>query len=130
MHKNVTIRAAQESDLPFIFSTWLKGLYHGNEFFSLINKEAYFSNYHAVVTQILMRSTVQVACLIEDPDVVLGYSVSKGGTLHWVFVKKAWRKLGIAKMLVPASIDTVTHLTKIGQSLRKPGWAFNPFQIT
>jgi GNAT superfamily N-acetyltransferase len=126
----VTIRPAEESDKAFIFATWLKGLYHGNSFYSEIEKDAYFTNYHAVLERVLAKSSVLVACLTDTPDVVLGYAVIERGTvLHWVFVKKSWRRFGIAKRLIPHPILTVTHLTKLGSKLKPQEWAFNPFLI-
>lgn len=76
---------------------------------------------------IIWRSQVKVACLEEEPDVVLGYAVYEGETLHWVFVKKAWRKLEIASKLVPKKISRITHITKLGKSLKDKEWVFDPF---
>jgi len=127
LHQNVTIRPAEASDAAFIFATWLRGLYHGNAFFSEIEKDAYFTNYHKVIAAILFKADVRVACLFDAPEVVLGYSVSSPTVLHWVFVKKSWRKLGIGKSLVPPTVQSVTHLTKLGSKLKPAHWTFNPF---
>lgn len=124
---NVVIRQGRESDRSFLFSTWLLGLYHGNDWFKEIDKTVYFKVYKAVVEGIIAHSRVDVACLPDDEDVVLGYVVYSGNTLHWIFVKKPWRKLGIAKKLMPQGITTCTHLTKIGKSLRPVNVSFNPF---
>lgn len=124
---NYTIRPFTETDRSFIFSTWLLGLYHGNDWFGEIDKDVYFKQYQQVIDALLKKSEVRVACLPDEPDVVLGYVAYTGNTLHWVFVKKAWRKLGIATALVPENVQVVSHLTKVGKSLRKPTWSFNPF---
>ncbi len=122
-------RPATLADKNLIFSTWLLGLYHGNELFHEVPKDIYFAEYKKVVTHLLMKSQVTVACLKDDPDVVLGYVVTEGATLHWVFVKKAWRKLGIATTLVPINIKRVTHLTKLGKSLKPKEFIFDPFNL-
>ena len=125
---NIIVRQVDETDLPFIFSTWLKGLYHGNELYGKTNQDLFYSKYHKVIEALLKVSEVKIACLQDEPDVVLGYSVALGNTLHWVFVKKAWRKLGISKSLVNPTITTVSHLTKVGESIaKKKDWTFNPF---
>ena len=122
------IRNLEESDLPFIFSTWLKGLYHGNLMFSKINQDLFYSKYHVVLENLLKQSSVMVCCLEDEPDVILGYSVFSSPRLHWVFVKKAWRKMGIAKSLLPQDLTEVSHLTKLGETLmKKTKWVFNPF---
>jgi hypothetical protein len=70
-----------------------------------------------------------VACLKDDADTILGYSVIEGKRLHWVFVKRVWRKIGIGASLVPPFIDSVSHLTEIGKSIleKQKGVIFNPF---
>lgn len=123
----IQIRAAVEEDLPFIYSTWLLGLYHGCDWFNRIDKKVFFDNYKKIVEQRVKHSNVQVAVLEEDPDVILGYVCHRGDVLDWIFVKKAWRKMGIAKMLIPKETTTCTHLTKVGKSLKPKNWIFNPF---
>lgn len=125
----ISLRIAVPDDANLIFSTWLLGLYHGNNLYHEIPKEIYFSEYKKVVTHLLGKSEIVVACLKDTPDVVLGYVVTQGTTLHWIFVKRAWRKLGIATMLMPANITKVTHLTKLGQSLKPKGVVFDPFNL-
>lgn len=124
---NINIRDMVEEDRSFIFATWLLGLRHGNELYKEIKKESYFSKYKQVIELLLSRSTVKVACLIDDPDVVLGYVVYQGDKLHWVFVKKAWRKLSIASQLVPKNIKYYSHITKMIRSFKPQGWEFDPF---
>lgn len=127
----ISYRDLMPADLNFIYSTWLKGLRYGNDWFSFITKEAYFTFYHRIIELILEKPNViiKVACLKEDPDVILGYSVSEGLVLHWVFVKSAWRKIGIAKDLVP-EFKSVSHITAIAKSIlitKFPTVEFNPF---
>lgn len=85
-------------------------------------------NYHKVIDKILSRPQIKskIATLKEDPGVILGYSIYEGHTLHWVFVKQVWRKIGLAKSLVPGDTSQTTHMTKIGYKL-KGEIDFNPF---
>lgn len=131
----ILIRAATLSDKNFIYATWLQGLYHGNDWFKEIPQDLYFENYQKVIDRILNRDSVflTVACLKEDQDVVLGYAVldrkQNKNILHWVYVKEAWRKIGLAKDLVPLKIDEVTHLTKMGRAVKSAHIQFNPFNV-
>lgn len=133
MDKNnlVAIRDWTPEDKNFILSTWLKGLRFGNDWFELIDSNVYYKNYHAVIESLLNSPgiVVKVACLKDDPEVILGYGVYKGERLDWIFVKKAWRSIGIARSLIPSNITTVSHITDAGRGiLRKhPGVTFNPF---
>lgn len=127
----VAIRDVTAQDTNFIMSTWLKGLRHGNDWFEIIPSDIYYASYHKVLERILMKSEtiISMACLKEDPDTIIGYSVKEGDTLHFVYVRSRWRGKGIAKSLIPESIKQVTHLTKIGKALlsKTPGVIFNPF---
>lgn len=125
----ISIRGGLETDLKFVYATWLKGLYFGNDWFREIDQDIYFKAYHKVIERILAKpkALVWVAHLIEDPDVILGYSVTEGPILHFVFVKEAWRRMGLACDLIPDTTNTVTHLTKVGRSIKPKAWSFNPF---
>lgn len=128
----IDVRDGVKADLSFILATWLRGLRFGNSWFLMIESDTYFNTYHRVVETILYRATTQikVACLKDDPEVILGYAIYDSNALHWVFVKKAWRKIGVAGRLVPSDAKTVTHLTEVGKSIiKKKGLAFNPFLI-
>jgi len=131
----IAIRLGTEEDKSFIFSTWLKGLYYGDSWFSNIPKDVFMQHHHPVIERLLVDPAVivTVACLKDDPEVILGYAVQTldGSTVHWCFVKKSWRNIGLAKNLISAKVTAATHLTKAGLSiLRKhPGIVFNPYKI-
>lgn len=122
------IRPAQESDYPFIYATWLRSQYYGSPWFKKVEKDSFFDNYKLFIKRRLETSTVLVSCLFSDPDVVLGYVVYTGENLHWVYVKRAWRQMGIAKEMVPSNITRVTSLTKMGDIASKGVYPFNPFK--
>ncbi len=132
----VATRDYRESDKNFIFSTWLLGLYYGDSWYSDIPKQIFMGNYHKVIEHVLNTPgiVIKVACLKDEPEVILGYSILNSDltAMHWVFVKKAWRKIGIAKSLIPVSINTVSNLTHIGKVIlkRHPALIFNPFALT
>lgn len=127
------VREAIEDDFPFIYSTWLKGLRFGNDVFNLIEQESYFKNYHRALEVILTRpdTRIDVACLIDDPATILGYAVlGDSGILHYVHVKQAFRRFGIARRLCGQDIHRVTHVTHMGWAILKekfPKAVFDPF---
>lgn len=127
------VRDYKESDKSFILSTFLRGLYYGDSWFSLIDKKIFMDNYKHIAEKIVSspNTTIRVACLIEEPDVILGYSIlSTNKTIVWVYVKSVWRKRGIGRTLTPEFPTAVTHLTALGKSLltKIPGAVFNPFK--
>jgi GNAT superfamily N-acetyltransferase len=125
----VIIRKGVEDDHRLIYATWLKGLYNGNDWFRMILQDRFYEYYHKVIENILARphTDVRIACFADRPDVILGYSVQEGERLHWVFVKASFRRFGIAKRLIPDTITTCTHLTRLAVSLRPKSWSFDPF---
>lgn len=120
-------RGAGYADEAFVYATWLRSLYYGNSTFRKIDKDRFFKTYPNVIKALLTRSNVDVVCLEDDPEVLLGYAVYEGEALHFLYVKKAWRKLGIARMLMPGNVTKVTHLTKVGEKLLPKGIKFDPF---
>lgn len=121
-----------ESYQPIVFSQWLRSLRFGNDFFKLIDSDDYFEAYHRYIEQVLDHpdAMVRFATLADNLDVVLGFSVCRDNILDYVYVGKDYRLIGIARSLVPAGVDTITHLTRTGLTIwgnkNKP-WKFNPF---
>jgi hypothetical protein len=131
----IALRPGCDEDKTFIMATWLRGAYHGSTGYSQVPKHVFMVNYHRILTALLKRPevVVTVACLVEDPSVVLGYSVYRSAAninvLDWIYVKPAWRKIGIAKSLAPDPVHACTHLTKVGKALKPKTCVYNPFML-
>lgn len=116
VEKVVMLRLGVETDHPFVFGTWLRGLYYGNSFFRQIEKNEFMQNYSRVIQNVLFKPGVilRVACLRDEEDVICGYSLSEEllqfQILHWIHIKPEWRKLGIAEDLIPEQTNVVTHV--------------------
>ena len=128
------VRDYTPNDKAFVISSFLKGNYYGHSWFSLIPQAIYFENYHKVAEHLVRTATIKIACLPEDPTIIIGYSIlsSDFQTIHWVHVKKKFRGLGVAKDLLPKHPQYVSHLNDLGQSLmpKFPTAVFNPFKLT
>lgn len=127
-YKIITYPGAELPDQyrNLVLSKFLRSLRYGNEYFKLIDKNAYFTVYDAYFKTLLYRpnSVVRLAVLTDDPDVVLGWSLmedshfpEKPDKLHYVYVNNTHRKLGIGSELVKSGFQVVTHLTTIGSSI-------------
>lgn len=128
--EHYTVRDYSPSDHNAIYKAWLAHAYYDNEMFRLMPHPLFRQRYAPVLDRIISQATVKVACLIEDADAIVGFAVYRGDVLHFVAVKKPWRKLGVATALVPAGISTYTHVTTIGKAIsRKKKWVFDPFVI-
>ena len=133
-----TIISYKGIDLPdsyrnLVFSKWQRSLRYGNDYFKLIDSDAYFTAYQRLITNILSKpeTVVKLAVLTEDRDVVFGFSISRDTTLDYIHVHKDTRKQGIATSLYPKNTNTITHLTTIGMAIwtaKIPNVLFNPFK--
>ncbi len=126
----VSIRDPQPGDINFLLSTALKGLYYGSRFWAEVDQDSFFKNYEPFLKSLMLKTTIKVACLDDDKDVILGWVMYHNETLDFIFVKKSYRKLGIAKLLYPQGITTVSQITDQGNSIRKQmKLKFNPFDV-
>ncbi len=125
------VRDVQPEDKNFILATFLRGIYYGDSWFSLIPKAIFMENYKKVGEALVANRTIKVACLKDDPSVIIGYSIMSHDfqTLDYVYVKSVWRHRGVARALCPLHPQRVTHLTKLGHSLlvKINNPIFNPF---
>ena len=132
-NKGYIIREYELGDKAFIMSTFLKSLYYGDSWFSIIPKNIFMDNYKKIVEALITQGVVKIACLPDDKDEILGYSIlgKDGTTVHFVYVKKVQRKNGVAKSLIPKYTHTVTHLTELGKILlpKLNNAVFNPFHL-
>ena len=114
-----------------IYSKWLRSLRYGNDYFKLIDPESYYHTYNKHIDFILGHpdTTVRLAVLSDNHDVVLGFSIIRNTILDYVHVHKDQRNHGIGRTLVPSGILTITHLTKIALAIwpKYPKVKFNPF---
>lgn len=112
-------------DNACIYSTWRNSAFFGvprrtSEAKALAEKTriAFFKKMTKEIRDILRLATVRIACLEEDPGMIVGYSVSTGTHLDWIYVKVEYRLKGIGRMLMPKDTTTVTaHITKIGEAI-------------
>jgi GNAT superfamily N-acetyltransferase len=130
--ENYDIRDYQPSDKAFVLATFLRGVYYGDSWFSKIRKDIFMENYKKIAEFAMDNNkvTIKVACLREDPDVIIGYSILSADykAISWVYVKKAWRLKGIARSLIPKYPEFATHLSELGERLMtKINLTFNPF---
>ncbi len=131
----VEIRLATKADDNFIYSTWIAGLYHGTDWLKMIEEESFVKRYRQSLKKLLIKETIRiyVSCLKEDKDVILSYAAIEYKDpeviLHWIFTRPAWRRVGLAKKLLPGEINVVTHMTKIGKSIKPKKWIYEPYLI-
>jgi hypothetical protein len=128
MSSVVKIRSATSDDLPFIYSSWIKSYRHGNPACLRAGSE-YFSGQHRVIERLLERGAeIRIACYSESPHLILGWMCSEPGTIHYVYVKKPYRRLHIATQLVGQRPVQTRYTHRTGRMPQPPKtWRYEPF---
>jgi len=127
------VRDGNDNDRNFIMATAMRSICHSDPRFKDVPHKVFMDHYHPVLESRVDGpfTIVKVACLTDDPDTVLGYAlyrqVGSQTILDYVYVKAAWRRIGVAKSVMPPNVDAVTHLTAVGKKLMPKGAIFNPF---
>ena len=68
-----TVRALQEKDIPFLFSSYLKSY---RPYFNYLGNDAYYALHHERMAQFIERGAIgAIAVSAEDPDVILGWTL-------------------------------------------------------
>jgi ribosomal protein S18 acetylase RimI-like enzyme len=138
MPADIEVRPGYVEDLNFIFATWLRSYRHASQFARKISNEIFYSRHHLVIDLILKRngSKVLVAHPKGEPDVILGYVVTEtqpdgANVLHYSYVKKSFRQMGIAKALWKDMNSTVfTHHTADADWIAKKfNLVYDPYRI-
>jgi len=124
----ILLRPANAADVGFLFNAWLKS-FRNSEFASSIPNEIYYSEHHKVIENLLQNYQVVIACNQEDTSQIYGF-ICAGltdtiFTVHYLYVKHTFRKLGIATELLNSFgrnseyVGIYTHKTKASTSLAK-----------
>lgn len=128
------IRDSKPADDNFILATFLRGVYYGNPITAMIPKDIFMAHYKYKAEALVKdrnKAIVKIACLPDDEDVIIGYSILSTDyqTIHYVYVKDRFRKQGIGRSLVPQYPQAVSHLTALGISLltKFKDCHYNPF---
>lgn len=136
MKTEIEIRPARTEDTEFVFATWLRSYRHASQFAKKISNEVYYRWHHKVIERILARGAqVYIAHPIGEPEVILGYICLESQdklVVHYIYVKKAFRKMGVAKMLYTPEIgDVFTHWTAdMDWATKKwPELTYDPYRI-
>jgi GNAT superfamily N-acetyltransferase len=121
------VRPVATGETDFVYSSWLNS-YEDSPFARGIRKSIYFDRQRRLINSISARGgKLLVATHPEAPDAVLGWvCVEEPDFVHYVFVKQAWRRMGVASLLLEQASARFkyTHRTAVGESFvlkRFPG---------
>jgi hypothetical protein len=110
---NIILREFLPDDKNFILTTMIKSSYEDTT-----GKKERFSIYHDGLSNCLINKfqsgeiNILVACTDDDPSFIVGYAIyDLNYTLHYVLVKMAFRRMGIANMILDKIFKTKKNIT-------------------
>ena len=124
----IKVRLATADDLPFIYSSWYRA--HRPYQKHVANPE-YADGHNARMRTLLAHSKVLVAYSRDYPDEILGYAVIEGDTVHFVYTKTSYRRMGVASGLVMGGYRYYSHwMGEQGRSFAEAvGLIYNPYRL-
>lgn len=107
MKQLIQIRNHVKEDEPFLFATYLQHNWYDKTNTTTLKKSTWMSLQHKRLENVLESDHVKIACLKEDPDVILGYAF-KDGSKPFSYVKLAWRQspVDIKELLLKSLEET------------------------
>lgn len=128
----VNVRAMREDgDLGYIIDTWRQGL-AAKSSLAKFDRDVYFRLMARHIKALSREpgALVRIACDPENENTILGFAVLTGDELHYVYVREALRKHGIARLLLDGlAVKTYAFRTDVGTGRLKPqerGWTYAP----
>lgn len=106
----IMVREPTGVDVDFITSSWLKSFRESGFMVNTVPNRVYFNQHHKILEKIIPRSRILVACNSMDPDQIFGWIcaeiMDRHLVIHYIYVKDAFRQMGIASRLVRLLYDT------------------------
>lgn len=116
----VVIRPARESDMAYVYDTWLKAL---RPEYPDMRTGDYFAWMRARIDQHVIDGVVGgwVAHPEGEPDVIWGWAAWNLEAVHFVYVRPEHRRQGIGRALVGDLVPhmPISHLTDDARAIKR-----------
>ena len=126
----MNIRQFKETDRDFVTKSLLMSFMNGSKEVQKINRDSYMNAHNSTINKLLDRCECLLACDDQDDDLIYGFVIfeglSKVDVLHYLYVRKAFRKKGIARDLLTKTrkkhFVVISHLTDEFKVARLKGY--------
>jgi GNAT superfamily N-acetyltransferase len=137
---NITFDRPNTEEFKLVVDSWSNS-FRKSPYAGCVPNNLWAEVSRATITQLIMRPTVEVTVALAPAGEmprgrVMGYYVSEPGILHWLYVKKDYRRLGIGAALLKHSTrewpdalkrrPRYTHKTDSTVRFLPPGWKWDP----
>lgn len=127
----VLLRPLAEGDVNFVLNSWLKS--YEDSGWTKVAGKAYWKGHRIAILRLIRSAHVVIACDPEDHDTILGWACTNGRYVHYVYVKRAFRRYGLAKRLLADHVKMLspvvyTHRWNPILHLIPPAnWTYDPY---
>ena len=141
LQNQVKIRKMKPTDEAFIYSSWLRS-YRNSDFASHISNAIYYDAHKQIVSKLLEECEVFILCSHTDEDHIYGFIcytnlTPKLSTLHFLYIKYSYRKMGLANYMYDATVGQhggsticITHNNSyLKDKINSLGLIFNPYLL-
>jgi GNAT superfamily N-acetyltransferase len=106
-------------DSGLIYDSFPKGVYYSSYLPIKTDKTKWFKDFFIYTKQLLATpDAITVACMSDNSDVIIGYSIVVDKALEFVYVKESFRNQGIAKLLLKnQQVELYKNVTKVGNAI-------------
>ena len=125
--EKLTIRTATDQEMNLIRSDWFRSFRLKGSHPLKVSKEVFEQGMNARIQRLICKCLPVVATLEDVPEEVLGWSCRDMGIVHYVYVKRDYRRQGIGKFLTFGA-RAYTHFTQKG-ALLLPEAQYNPYLL-
>jgi len=123
-----------KNDSDFVFSSWISS-YQNSEFAKNIFLPIYQTNHRDLINKVLFnnnQTNAYIAVNKHDSNQFYGYAVGTADCLHFIYVKKIFRRLGIGTILLkelnlPKRVEYSHYLAPIEHLMRRKEAFYNPY---
>ncbi len=100
---NLRQRSATPSDMPYVYSTWVRSYASG---VSSDRRQQAVVRFRDGYVDLVMNSDPHIVllCSPESRNTLHGYAVAVDGALAWVYVARDLRRLGLARRAITAAL--------------------------
>ena len=134
MKNQIALNTIDENTRNFVIDTWIRS-YRKSPYSKGIPTQIYYPYQRAIIESLIDQSQTLVASNINDEDQLIGYICFEKTTppiLHYLYVKKIFRRLGVAKQMLKqidqGDLLLYSHKTHIFSCLLKDSYAFHPYK--
>lgn len=133
----IAIRDLRPDDLRYVMDSWLKSYLAGRTHaWRHVDYKRAVRGHRRVVDELRKRARIRIAVDPAADFVILGWACADSECLHYVYVKKKFRRAGIARVLIEdaGSPRFYSHPTVVGRKVlqqrlamkESPGHALYP----